>query len=114
MFGVAKDELERVLAGWKFYSRFGLARAKMKVRFVLRNRFLGIERFIHVYQQMVMAAVRVIVAGVRNAHVAQTKAAPESAFDGGAVLRPYEIEKGILVCGLALSQCGEWQASERC
>ena len=114
MFGVAKDELERVLAGWKFYSRFRLARAKMKVRFVLRNRFLGIERFIHVYQQMVMAAVRVIVAGVRNAHVAQTEAAPESAFDGGAVLRPYEIEKGILVCGLALSECGEWQASERC
>jgi len=113
VFGVAKDELERVLTGWKFYSRFRLARAKMKVRFVLRNRFLGIERFIHVYQQMVMAAVRVIVAGVRNAHVAQAEAAPESAFDDGAVLRSHEIEKGILVCGLVLSGRGEWQASER-
>jgi hypothetical protein len=63
---------------------------------------------------MMMAAVRVGVAGVGHAHVAQTKAAPESAFDDGAVLRPHEIEKSILVCGLALSERGEWQASERC
>ena len=68
----------------------------MKMRFVLRNRFLGIDRLIHINQQMMMAAVLVIIAGMRNAHVAQTKAAPEPAFDGEAVLRPYEIKQHIL------------------
>ena len=57
MVGIPQHELERVLAGWKFDARFSLAGAKMKVRFVLRNRLIGIERLIHVYQQMVMAAL---------------------------------------------------------
>ena len=55
MFGIAQHELERMFAGWKFYSRFGLARAEMQMRFVLRDRLVGIEWLIHVYQQMVMA-----------------------------------------------------------
>src|SRR5947207_16028652 len=62
---------------------------------------------------MMMAAVRVAVAGVGHAHVAQPKAAPEPAFDGKAVLRPNEIENGVLRRGLALSGGREWKASER-
>ena len=112
MFGIAQHELERMLAGWKLDPGFGLARAKMKVRFVLRNWLIGIERIVHVYQQMVMAAVRVIVAGVRYAHVAQSKAAPEATLDDGAVLWPHEIQMGILVRGLALSECGKWHADQ--
>ena len=50
MVGVTQHELERMLAGRQFYARLGLARAKMKVRFVLRNRFIGIERLVHVDQ----------------------------------------------------------------
>ena len=67
MASVAQHELERVLAGRKLYSRF---RPKMKVGFVLWNRFLWIDRLICINQQMMMAAVLVIIAGVRNAHVA--------------------------------------------
>ena len=93
---VAQHELERVLAGRKFYSRFRLARSKMKMRFVLRNRFLGIDRLIHINQQMMMAAVLVIIAGMRNAHVAQTETTPERSFDRRAILRPDEIQNGIL------------------
>src|SRR3954464_7739204 len=61
---------------------------------------------------MMMPAVRVSVAGVGHAHVAQAKTAPESAFDDGAVLRPHEIKQCILRRGLSLGGCGEWQASE--
>jgi hypothetical protein len=63
---------------------------------------------------MMMAAVWIIIAGVRYAHVAQTKTAPKRTFDGGAVLRPHEIKKGILRSGLSLGARGERQASERC
>ncbi len=35
-------------------------------------------------------------------------------LDGGAVLRPYEIEMRILVCRLALGQYWKRQATERC
>ena len=111
--GVAEHELKRVLARWKLDARFGLACAKMKVRFVLRKRLIGIERLIHVDQEVMMSAVRVAVAGVGHAHVAQAKAAPEPTFDGEAVLRPYEIKQHILRRGLSLSMCGEGQASER-
>ena len=75
MASVAQHELKRVLAGRKFYPRFRLARSEMKVGFVLRNRFLEIDRLIHINQQMMMAAVLVIIAGVRNAHVAYSEAA---------------------------------------
>ena len=76
------------------------------------NGFVGIERLIHIDQQMVVAAVRVAVARVSDPHVAETKAAPKSAFDDGAVLWPYEIQKGIFRRGLPLSVCGEWQQGE--
>src|SRR5882724_5933433 len=35
MFCIAQHKLERVLSGWKFDTRLGLARAKMKMRLVL-------------------------------------------------------------------------------
>jgi len=111
--GVSEHELKRVLARRKLDACFGLAGAKMKVRFVLRKRLIGIERLIHVDQKVMMSAVRVAVAGVGHAHVAQTKAVPEPAFDDGAVLRPHEIEQSILRRGLSLGGRGEWQTGER-
>src|SRR3982074_1208982 len=107
VIGVAEHELKRMVAGWKFDTRLGLARPKMKMRLVLWNWFVGIERFIHINQQMVMAAVFEIIARMSYAHVAQTEATPKSAFDRGAVLRPHEIEKGILRRGLSLSIRGK-------
>ena len=114
MLGIAQHQLERVFSGRQLDTCLGLTRSEMKMGLVLRYRFVGIEWFIHINQQMMMAAVLVMIAGMRNAHVAQTKAAPESAFNGGAVLRPHEMEKSVVVCGLALIERGEWQASERC
>src|SRR5260370_10720884 len=61
---------------------------------------------------MVMAAVFEIIARMSYAHVAQTEATPKSAFDRGAILRPHEIEKGILRRGLSLSIRGKWQTSQ--
>ena len=103
MIGVTQHQLQGMLAGWKFDTRLGLARSIVKMRLVLWNRFVGVERFIHVNQQMVMAAVLEIIACVSYTHVAQTEPTPESAFDRGAVLRPHEIEKGILWRRLSLS-----------
>jgi len=68
----------------------------MKVFFVLRNCFVRIERFIHVYQQMVMTGVCEIVPRMGYPHVAQTKAAPKSSFNNRAILRPYEVKIGII------------------
>ena len=65
------------LPGGKLDTGFGLAGAEMKMALVLRDRLVGIERFIHVDQQMMMAAVREIVARMGDAHVAQTEATPE-------------------------------------
>ena len=53
-------------------SGLGLPCSKMKMRLVLRDRLLGVDWVVDVDQQMVMAAVLVIVAG-------------ESAGDGIAV-----------------------------
>jgi hypothetical protein len=53
------------------------------VRLVLWDRFVGIEWFTHINQQMVMAAVLEVIARMGYAHVAQAEAAPKSAFDGG-------------------------------
>src|SRR3979490_935251 len=85
-----------MFAGRQLDTCLGLARAKMKMRLVLCNRFVGVEWFVHINQQMMMAAVLKIVACMSYAHVAQTEATPKSAFDHGAVLRPHEIENGIL------------------
>src|SRR5258708_20206310 len=103
MLGIAEHKLKRMFSGWQFDTRLGLARAKMKMRLVLWNRFVGVERFGHIDQQMMMAAVLKIVARVGDAHVAQAKTAPKSAFDRGAVLGPHEIENGILWRSLSLS-----------
>ena len=69
MSGVAQYQLQGVLAGWKFNSGLGLARSKMKMRLVLWNRLIGIDWFIHIDQQMVMAAVLEIIARMSYAHI---------------------------------------------
>ena len=109
VFGVAQHELKGMFAGWKFEARLRLARPEMEMRLVLWNWLVGIERFIHIDQQMVMAAVFEIISRVRYAHVAQTEATPKSAFDRQAVLRPHEIKKGIVWRGLSLSVDGAGQ-----
>ena len=60
---------------------------------------------------MVVAAVLEIIARMGYTHVAQAKAAPKPAFDGGAVLRPHRIENGILRRWLSLSARCKRQAS---
>jgi len=62
----------------------------------LRNWLVGIEWFVHIDQQMMMAAIRVFVAGVGYAHVAQTEAAPKTSFNNRAILRPYKVKIGIV------------------
>ena len=62
MLGVAKDKLQCVLARRQFNACLGLPRPEMKMVLVLRNRIIWIERFVHVDQQMMMAAVCKIVA----------------------------------------------------
>jgi len=96
MLGIAQHQLESVFAGRELDTCLGLTRSEMKMGFVLRDRFVGIESFTHVNQQMMVAGVLKVIARMRYAHVAEAEAAPESAFDRCAVLRPYEIEKGSL------------------
>src|ERR1700730_17187174 len=112
MSGVAQDQLQGMLAGWKFNSGLGLARSEVKMRLVLWNRLIGLDWLIHIDQQMMMAAVLEIIAGVSYAHIAQTEPTPESAFDRGAILRPHEIEKGILWRGPSLRKRGKWQTGQ--
>ncbi len=42
MTGIAEHELERMFAGGQFDTCLGLTRSKMKMGFILRNRFVGI------------------------------------------------------------------------
>ena len=83
-------------AGRQLDACLGLARAKMKMRLVLCNRFVGVEWFIHINQQMMMAAVLKIVARVGDTHVPQTETTPEPSSNRCAVLRPNEIQNRIL------------------
>src|SRR6202022_824562 len=64
MLGIAQHQLESVLAGRQLDARLGLACSEMKMGLVLWNRLVGIEWFIHINQQMMMAAVLKIVARV--------------------------------------------------
>jgi len=70
MLGIAQHQLERVLARRQFETCLSLARTEVKVVPVLRDRCIEIERLVYVNEQMMMAAVREIVAGVGDAHVA--------------------------------------------
>ena len=103
MTGIAQHELERMLAGRQFDTCLGLTRSKMKMGFILRDRFVGIERFVDVNEQVMVSAVLKVVTGMGYAHVAQAETAPKPAFDCRAVLRPYEIKQAILACRLSLA-----------
>ena len=105
MFGVAKDELQRVFARRQFNVCFGLARPKMKMVLVLRNRVIWIKRFVHVDQQMMVTAIRKIIPRMRDPHIAQAKATPKSALDRRAILRPDEIQRCIIGRRLPLRKC---------
>ena len=58
----------------------------MEMLLVLRNRFVGIERFIDIDQQMMMAAARKLIPGVGDAHPAQAKETPELTGNGRSIL----------------------------
>src|SRR5262245_53577684 len=60
-----------------------------------------------------MAGIRIVVTRVGHTHVAQAKAAPESALDDCAVLRPHKIEQYILRRGLALRIGGAGKQRQR-
>ena len=73
MLRIAQHQLQCVLAGRQFDTGLGLARAEMNMVLVLWNRLVRIQRFVHIDQQMMMTAVLKIVAGVGDAHSAQTE-----------------------------------------
>src|SRR6201987_106389 len=103
-----------MLAGRQFETRLGLTSAKMKVVLVLRDRLVGIERFIDIDKQMMMSAVRIIIAGMGDAHVAQSKTTPEAALDDSAVLRPDKAKKRVLGRRLSLRLCGIRERQKHC
>ena len=70
MFCIAKNKLKCMQAGRQVDKRFRLSRTVMEMFLVLRNRFVGIERFIDVDEQMVMAAARKLIARVADTHPA--------------------------------------------
>ena len=96
VLGIAQDKLKRVFPWRQFDACLRLPSPEMKMFFVLRNCIVRIERFIHVYQQMVMTGVWKIVSRMGYAHVAQTEAAPKTSFNNRAILRPYKVKIGIV------------------
>src|SRR5262249_43953557 len=113
MLRIAQHQLKRVLAGRQLDTGLGLARAEMNMVLVLWNRLVRIQRFVHIDQQMMMTAVLKIVAGVGDAHSAQTETTPEAAFHRSPVLRPNEIKKRVLCRRLSLSLDGARHGRQR-
>jgi len=113
MLGIAQHELERMFARQQLKACLGLPCAEMKMALVLWDRLVGIEWFVHIDQQMMMAAIVKIVACMGDAHVPQTETTPEPAFDRGAVLRPDKVQNGILWRGLSLSVSGKRHGRQR-
>ena len=111
MLGIAQHQLERVLAWRQIDKCLGLTRSEMQMGLVLRDRLFDIERFSHINQHVMMAAVLEIVARMGDSHIPQAKTAPEGTLDGCAVARPDEIENRILWRGLSLRMSG---ARHRC
>ena len=48
MLGIAQHQLERVFSGRQLDTCLGLTRSEMKMGLVLWDRFVEIERFIHI------------------------------------------------------------------
>jgi hypothetical protein len=84
VLGIAQHKLKRVFPWRQFDACLRLPSPEMKMFFVLRNCIVRIERFIHVYQQMVMTGVW------------KTEAAPKTSFNNRAILRPYKVKIGIV------------------
>ena len=95
MLGISEHQLECVLAWEQFNTRLSLARAEMKMGLVLWNRLVWVKWLIYVDQQMMMTAVWGIAARLGDAHVAETKPAPERTFERRTISRPDNIEKGV-------------------
>src|SRR5262249_585092 len=91
-------QLQRMPAGRQVEIGLGLTCNEMHVILVRGDRFVGIERLIHIDQQMMVATVGKIVTRVRHAHMAEPKTAPESTLDDCAVRGRDEIQKRVL-CG---------------
>src|SRR5262245_3117844 len=106
MLGIAEHELKRMRAGRQFEPHFGLAGAEVQVVLVLRDRLVWVERRIDIDQQMMMSGVLRRIAGSRNPHVAQPEAAPEAAFDALSLVRPDDIQIGVMG-RWCLGQCGD-------
>src|SRR5215472_11902435 len=70
----------------------------MKMGLILWDRFVRVEGFVHVDQQMVVTAVWSIATRLGDTHVAKTKSAPECTFDCRTIRRPDNIEKSVGGC----------------
>ena len=83
----------------------------MQMRLVLQDRLLGIDGVVDVDQQMMVAGVLIVVAGMRHTHVAQAEPDQESAAHPLPVMRGDEIDLCVLWSSLALR---EGHAREQC
>ena len=102
MLRIAQHQLKGVRPGRKLEKSFGLPCPKMQMRLVLQDRLLGIDGVVDVDQQMMMAGILVVVAGMRHAHVAQAESDQESAAHLLTVVRGDEINLCVLWSSLTL------------
>ena len=70
---VCKDQLQRMGARFEFNRGFRLAFSKVTVVVICRNRLVEWGQRFCIYQQVVMAGIRVANTCRRNAHALQTK-----------------------------------------
>src|SRR5215470_17452755 len=103
MSAVTQHQLERMPARRQVEIGLGLTGNEMQVVLVRGDRLVGIERLIHIDQQMMVATVGKIVTRVRHAHIAETKTAPESTLDDCAVRGRDKIQKRVLCSSFSLS-----------
>lgn len=68
--GIAQHKLEGVFAGRQFHAHLCLPRTELEVVFILRNRILRLQRFIHVDEQTMVTTVGKIIPRMGHAHIA--------------------------------------------
>ena len=79
----------------QFNKRLSLSGTEMKMCLVLWDRFIRVQWFIYIDQQMVVTCVWPVDAGWRNTHARETKLHPKRIGDGVTVLRADDVDNGI-------------------
>ena len=95
MVGIPENELQSVPAGWKLKAGLGLPCAEVNVLLVGRDRFVRLDRVVHIDQEMVVTRIRSLVARMGDAHVAQPEPHREAAADPLSVTRIDDVQEGV-------------------